>query len=97
MTVYVVDVILKETGEHKVSGEGYDTYAAAKKYVVSRIDKPIMKAPMVFESGTYQYKLIPISVKEGDNERSKSDGEGAEIAGQDGKRRLRRVDYRQML
>ena len=95
MTIYVVDVTLKETGEHKVSGEGYDSYAAAKQYAMSRIDHPTMTAPMRFESGVYLYKIIPITVKEDHNERDEPVGKSATISGQDGKRRrFRRVDYR---
>jgi len=93
MTVYVVDVMLKETGDHKVSAQGYFSYAEAKQYVTSRIDKPIMKAPMRFESGSYLYKIIPVVVMETGNEHYESDSESETISGQNGKRRrFRRVD-----
>ena len=58
MRVYIV------TANGVISSEGYTDFESAKKFILGRSDKPKMIAPWKFVSGTTEYKIHDILVRE---------------------------------
>ena len=62
MTVYIV------TANGKVSQEGYQSLADAQRFCSTRIDAPYRLTDYLYMSYHNQYKIIPVTIKEANNE-----------------------------
>jgi len=58
--VYVIETITN--GVHKLSQEAYGNYNAAKKFIESRSDHPILIAPFWYKSEDTEYIVHDILV-----------------------------------